>query len=113
MQTFKEYYQGDLMMNANASSAATGGKSMMRTGRKHENLKRKEYISKCPHVQNVLNGGASQIKLMGLPLQQVLDTYGMTMQPGTTQGCGNSGCEIDMFEDAEGKAYGMLKKKAE
>ncbi len=57
MRTFKEYYQGDNMMNAGAVSTTTGGKSIMRTGRKHENLKRKEYSHKCPHVRNLLNGG--------------------------------------------------------
>ena len=52
MQTFQEYYNGDNMMNANAVSVKQGGKSIMRAGRKHENLKRKEYQHKCPHVRN-------------------------------------------------------------
>jgi len=110
MVTFKEYYQGDKI---SVDHATTNGKSMMRTGRKHENLKRKEYTSKCPQVQNLLNGGASKIQLIALPLQQVLDTYGMEFSPGTVQGCGNSGCELEMYEDGEGRACGMLRKKVE
>ena len=35
MQTFREYYNGDNMMNSNAVSVKQGGKSIMRTGRKH------------------------------------------------------------------------------
>jgi hypothetical protein len=112
MVTFKEYYQGDNMMNAGAVSATTGGKSIMRTGRKHENLKRKEHSHTCPHVKNLINGGASQIKLMGMPLQQTLDIYGMDFAPGKTNGCGNSGVEVQMFEDEEGNQCGMLRRKA-
>ena len=58
MQTFQEYYNGDNMMNANAVSVKQGGKSIMRAGRKHENLKRREYQHKCPHVRNCMHNGA-------------------------------------------------------
>lgn len=71
MMTFKEYYQGDKMMSSMVTSLTDpggNGKSIMRTGRKHENLKRKEYKHDCPHVNNLLNGSAHQIKLMGQPL---------------------------------------------
>jgi hypothetical protein len=111
MRTFKEYYQGDNMMNAGAVSATTGGKSIMRTGRKHENLTRKEYSHKCPHVRNLINGGASQIKLMGMPLMQTLQAYGMEFQPGVTNGCGNSGVEVRMYKDEEDNECGILSKK--
>ena len=113
MVTFKEYYQGDNMMNANAVSTQTGGKSIMRTGRKHENLKRKEYKHKCPHVTNLLNGSSGQITLAGPILDNALQLYGMEFQPGVTTGIGNSGVELQMFEDEEGQAIGILKKKAE
>ncbi len=113
MVTFKEYYQGDNAMNANAVSARTGGKSMMRTGRKHENLKRKEYKHKCPHVTNLINGGAGQITLAGPMLDNALQLYGMDFQPGVTNGIGNSQVEIQMFEDEEGQPIGILKTKSE
>jgi len=99
------------MMNAGAVSATTGGKSMMRTGRKHENLKRKEYNHKCPHVRNLINGGASQIKLMGIPLMQTLQAYGMEFQPGVTNGCGNCGVEVRMYKDEEENECGILSNK--
>jgi len=111
MVTFKEYYQGDNMMHAGAVSAITSGKSIMRTGRKHENLKRKEHNHKCPHVRNLINGGASQIKLMGMPLMQTLQAYGMEFQPGVTNGCGNSGVEVKMYKDEEENECGILSKK--
>ncbi|MDB4396173.1 hypothetical protein N9Z65_01010 [bacterium] len=111
MQTFKEYYQGNQMMNANAVSACKGGKSIMRAGRKHENLKRKEYNHKCPHVRNLMNGGAGNIKLMGQPLMNALQMYGMEFDPGTTKGIGNSGVEVHMIEDEEGQPVGHLRKK--
>lgn len=115
MQAFKdyflEYYNGDNMMNANAVSVKSGGKSMMRTGRKHENLKRKEYTSKNPHVQNVCNGGAGQIQLTGQQLMNMLGDYGMEFKPGVVNGVGNSGAEIQMFENEEGLQVGILRKK--
>jgi len=49
--------------------------------------------------------------LMGMPLQQTLDIYGMDFAPGKTNGCGNSGVEIQMFEDEEGNQCGMLRVK--
>jgi hypothetical protein len=111
MICFKEYYQGDNAMNANAVSAQTGCKSIMRTGRKHENLVRKEYKHKCPHVTNLINGGAGRITLAGPMLDNALQLYGMEFQPGVTNGIGNSQVEIQMFEDEEGQQIGVLNKK--
>ena len=111
MQSFKEYYQGDNTMNANAISTQVGGKSIMRTGRKHENLKRKEYKHKCPHVSNIVNGGAGQITLAGPILANALQLYCMEFKPGVTNGIGNSAVEIQMFIDEEGQQIGILKHK--
>ena len=111
MQTFQEYYNGDNMMNANAVSVKQGGKSIMTGDRKHQNLKRQEYQHKCPHVSNLVNGSASQIKLMGRPLLDTLAAYAVDYKPGVTNTLGNSGVEVQMFEDNEGTPCGMLKKK--
>lgn len=113
MVTFKEYYQGDKTGNALATSTTgqCGNKSLMRGDRKHQNLVRKEYKHKCPHVSNLINGGAHQIKLMGAPLMSTLQMYAVDFEPSKCKGLGNSGVEVDMFEDAEGNQCGMLKKK--
>ena len=111
MVCFKEYYQGDNTMNANAVSTQVGGKSIMRAGRKHENLKRKEYKHKCPHVSNIVNGGTGRITLAGPVLDNALKLYGMEFQTGVTNGIGNSAVEIQMFEDEEGQPIGILKLK--
>jgi len=111
MQTFKEYYQGNQIMNANATSVRRGGKSIMRTGRKHENIKRKEYSHKCPHVRNLMNGGAGSINLLGQPLMNSLQLYGMEFEPGSVKGIGNSDVEIEMFENEEGQPQGILRRK--
>lgn len=111
MQTFQEYFQGEHMMNANSVSARKGGKSIMRSGRKHENLTRKEYNHKCPHVRNIINGGSSSIKLAGQPLMNALQLYGMEFEPGVTKGIGNSGVEIYMLEDEEGRPIAHLSRK--
>jgi hypothetical protein len=112
MQTFQEYYNGDNMMNANAVSVKQGGKSIMRAGRKHENLKRQEYQHKCPHVRNCMHNGAP-ITLAGQPLVNALQMYGMEFQPGVTNGIGNSDVEVVMFEDEEGHPKGTIQRKAE
>ncbi len=111
MQTFKEYYQGNHMMNANATSVRKGSKSIMRSGRKHENLTRKEYKHKCPHVKNLINGGARSINLLGQPLMNSLQMYGMEFEPGTVKGIGNSDVEIEMFENEEGQPQAILRRK--
>ncbi len=110
MQTFQEYYNGDNMMNANAVSVKQGGKSIMRAGRKHENLKRKEYKHKCPHVRNCMHNGAP-ITLHGQPLINALQMYSMEFEPGVTNGIGNSDVEVVMFEDEEGRPVGKIQRK--
>ena len=114
MVTFKEYYQGPKEASASVISLTDpggNGKSIMRTGRKHENLKRKEYNHACPHVKNLINGSAHQIQLMGNPLMNALAVYGVEFAPGCCKGLGNSGVEVKMYEDAEGNKCGMLIKK--
>lgn len=113
MVTFKEYYQGDKAGNALATSITgrSGNKSLMRGDRKHQNLVRKEYDHKSPHVNNIINGGSQQIRLVGAPLIQTLKLYDVSFKEGTSKGLGNSGVEVDMFIDAEGRQGGLLKKK--
>lgn len=107
MVTFKEYYQGDKYMSA---MQRTGKSLYGGVARKHQNNVRKEYSHKCPHVKNLLNGGAHQIKLMGQPLLNTLSTYKVDYAPGKTKNLGNSGVTVQMFEDEEGNQCGILKK---
>jgi hypothetical protein len=112
--TFKEYYQGDKSMSSTVMSLTDpggNGKSLMRTGRKHENLKRQEYKHKCPHVDNLINGSAQQIKLTGQPLINTLSEYGVKFCAGQNKGLGNSGVAVKMYEDEEHNACGVLTKK--
>ncbi len=108
MITFKEYYQGDKYTNAvqRVGKNLYGG-----VDRKHQNNVRQEYNSKCPHINNLLNGGAHQIKLMGAPLMQTLSIYDMDYAPDQTKTLGNSGVEVKMYEDEEGNQCGMLMKR--
>ena len=108
-KTFFEYYQGDPIMNPHMRS----GKNINRVGlnKKHLNTLPKQHNHKCPHVSNLVNGSAHQIKLMGQPLLDTLDVYDVVYKPGVTNGLGNSGVEVEMFEDNEGTPCGMLRKK--
>lgn len=114
MVTFKEYYQGDKIMSATVTSLTDpggNGKSIMRTGRKHENLKRREHRHKCSEVDSIVNGSTRQTQLTGQPLLNALAEYGVQFSAGQTKGLGNSGVEVKMFEDREGNQCGMLIKK--
>lgn len=114
MITFKEYYQGPKETSSMVTSLTEpggNGKSIMRAGRKHENLKRQEYNHKCPHVNNLLNGGARQIKLVGQPLLNALAMYDVHFKPGCCKCLGNSGVEVEMFEDEESNPCGILSKR--
>ena len=64
-KTFFEYYQGEELLNPHMRT----GKNINRVGlaKKHLNTVPKQYSHECPHVRNLLNGGAHQIKLMGAP----------------------------------------------
>jgi len=108
-KTFFEYYQGEELLNPHMRV----GKNINRVGlaKKHLNTLPKKYNHKCPHVNNLLNGAASQIKLMGMPLFDTLNTYGVQYLPGQTKVLGNSGVEVKMFEDEEGNQCGMLAKR--
>ena len=109
MITFKEYYQGDKYSAALASP--NNGKSMMRGDRKHQNLVKKKYLHKSAHVDNLLNGGASDIKLQGQPLLNTLSQYGVDFKPGETKTLGNSRVHVRMFKDVHGNQCGILTKK--
>ena len=108
-KTYFEYYQGDPIMNPHMRN----GKNVNRVGlsKKHLNTVPKQYNHGCPHVNNLVNGGAHQIKLMGMPLHSALDTYQVDFSPNITKTLGNSGVEVEMFEDEEGNHCGMLKLK--
>ena len=108
-KTFFEYYQGEELLNPHMRT----GKNINRVGlaKKHLNTIPKQYSHECPHVRNLLNGGAHQIKLMGAPLHDTLNVYQVDYAPGISKSLGNSGVEVEMFEDEEGNHCGMLKKK--
>jgi len=108
-KTFFEYYQGDPIMNVHMKN----GKNVNRVGlsKKHLNTLPKQYSHDCPHVRNLINGSASQIKLMGQPLFNSLKVYQVDYAPGVTKGLGNSGAEVQMFDDEDGNQCGMLRKK--
>ena len=108
-KTYFEYYQGDPIMNPKMRN----GKDPNRVGltKKHLNTVPKKYNHKCPHVSNLVNGSAHQIKLMGQPLLNTLAEYNVDYKSGVTNGLGNSGVEVEMFEDNEGNQCGMLRKK--
>ena len=108
-KTYFEYYQGDPIMNPKMRN----GKDPNRVGltKKHLNTVPKNYSHDCPHVRNLINGGAHQIKLMGAPLHDTLNVYQVDYAPGVTKTLGNSKVEVEMFEDEEGNHCGMLKKR--
>ena len=108
-KTFFEYFQGDPIMNPRMNN----GKNVNRVGLSKKNLNTlpKQYKHKCPHVTNLVNGSAHQIKLMGQPLLDTLAAYAVDYKSGVTNGLGNSGVEVQMFEDNEGNQCGMLRKK--
>ena len=108
-KTFFEYYQGDPIMNVHMKN----GKNVNRVGatKKHLNTLPKQYRHACPHVKNLINGSATQIKLAGQPLFNSLKAYQVDYAPGVTKGLGNSGVEVEMYEDEEGNQCGMLRKK--
>jgi len=108
-KTYFEYYQGDPIMNPKMRN----GKDPNRVGltKKHLNTVPKNYSHDCPHVRNLINGGAHQIKLMGAPLHDTLNVYQVDYAPGVTKTLGNSGVEVEMFEDEEANHCGMLKKR--
>ena len=48
---------------------------------------------------------------MGAPLHDTLNVYQVDYAPGISKSLGNSGVEVEMFEDEEGNHCGMLKRK--
>jgi hypothetical protein len=108
-KTFFEYYQGDPIMNPLMRS----GKNINRVGlsKKHLNTIPKQYNHECPHVNNLINGAAHQIKLMGAPLFNALKIYDVDYVTGQTKGLGNSGVQVKMYDDGEGNECGVLSIK--
>lgn len=70
----------------------------------------REYIHDSPHVNNLINGKAHQIKLSGEPLLSTLRIYGVEYSPGQVKGLGNSKVKVKMFDDESGNCCGMLIK---
>ena len=107
--SFLEYFQGNPIMNPKMRN----GKDPNRVGlnKKHLNSIKQDYQHKCPHVSNLVNGGAHQIKLMGMPLHNTLDMYEVDFNSGIAKTLGNSGVEVEMYEDEEGTHCGILKLK--
>ncbi len=108
-KTFFEYYQGEDLLNPHMRT----GKNINRVGlsKKHLNTLPKKYNHDCPHVNNLINGSAHQIKLVGAPLHNTLKIYGVDFAPEQTKGLGNSGVQVKMYEDEEGNQCGMLSTK--
>ena len=95
-KTLLEYYKGDLTMSANASSVRKGGKSIMRGGRKHQNLLAKDYKQKNAIIDAVRKTGSDR-HVAGGTLQQVLKDYDLDFEPNKVKTIGNSGIAIAMF----------------
>ncbi len=111
MKSFKkffEYYQGEELLKFKV-----GNKDPNRLGfdKKHLTTQNKDYSHKNHHVSNLMKGSASQIKLMGLPLQSLLKDYEIDYAPGQTKSLGNSNIECKMYEDEEGNSCGIITKK--
>ena len=109
-KTFFEYYQGNPIMNPHMKN----GKNVNRVGltKKHLNTLPKQYNHQCPHVNNLINGSANQIKLMGQPLLNTLGMYEVDFKPGAVKRLGNSGVEVAMYEDEESNCVGILKNNS-
>ena len=107
-KTFFEYYQGEKLLKFKV-----GNKDPNRLGcnKKHLTTQKKDYDHKNHHVNSLLKGLASQIKLMGLPLQHLLKDYEVDYAPGQTKSLGNSNTECTMYDDGEGNCCGVLKVK--
>ena len=107
-KTFFEYYQGEKLLKFKV-----GNKDPNRLGcnKKHLTTQKKDYDHKNHHVNSLLKGLASQIKLMGLPLQHLLKDYEVDYAPGLTKSLGNSNTECTMYDDGEGNCCGVLKVK--
>lgn len=101
----QEYSHADPSMLANSVSAKKHGKSIMRTGRKHENLLRKEYQSKNSIVNGVMKTKTERI-LKGAPLTNLLKDYDMKFSKGL-KGLGN-GVKIYMYIDNKDEQVGVV-----
>ena len=111
MKSFKkffEYYQGDKLLKFKV-----GNKDPNRVlNKKHLTTQNKAYERvDNPHVRNLKKGLASQIKLMGLALQNLLKDYDVDYAPGQTKSLGNSNIECKMYEDNEGNSCGLVREK--
>ena len=111
MKSFKkffEYYQGEKLLKFKI-----GNKDPNRVGlnKKHLTTQNKDYKHKNHHIDNLLKGVASQIKLMGVPLQHLLKDYEVDFTPGQTKSLGNSKVECKMYSDDEDNSCGLITRK--
>lgn len=109
-QVLNEYAHMDPMMHANSTSVKKHGKSIMRTGRKHENVNRKEYAM----VNNIVNtvkvtGGDRHVA--GKMLDNLLDQYNMSFVENHIKGVSKSNVAIFMFVDNNGQQRGIVHVK--
>ena len=113
MLTFKEYLlEYQLKRNAYSNivkmKAGSNGKDRNRVlNRKHSNTDPKKYQYGDNVVDKIMNGSAQNVRLSQAKLDLVLTKYGIEFKPNTVKGLGNSGVEVEMFEDRTG----LLTKK--
>ncbi len=87
------------------------GKSIMRPGRKHQNLIKKQYIHKHPVIDKIVNGNANNILVAGQNMMNILRMYDTHFEQGKVKILGNSGVAIKMQHDRHGKPMGFLVKR--
>lgn len=106
MQLFYEYAKTSGILHGKPNN----GKSIMRGGRKHQNLIAKEYQHKEPIVNKIVAGKANKVHISGTPLMNILRNYDTEFEIGTKV-LGNSGCMITMFTDQTGAKRAILSNR--
>jgi hypothetical protein len=122
MVTFRDYlleyakkedsiFFGISKLKAHTKNGAHNGKDYNRAHtRKHINTVAKEYNHKHPIINSICQGKADNIPVIGSNLNSILNLYNMVFEIGLKT-IGNSGVEIEMSEDEEGRQRGMLRNK--
>ena len=109
-----EYAHYDSMMHANAHSAKSHHKSIMRGGagvRKHENNVRKQHTKMSPIVDSVSKTGSERM-IGGKTLHNLLIQYNMKWAPGYIKNFSQGAVAIFMFTDTEGNSKGVVHQKS-
>lgn len=113
MVPFKQYILEYAKFGDNLTKlkSGTNGKNYDNAfNRKHVNTVKKEYKHKHPLIDSVVKGISNNIPLKGQPLAALLNTYQTDFVPGVKT-LGNSGVEVEMYEDEEGTPCGILRNK--